>query len=253
MCFAVICCQCQCDCCFLPELLFAVATGVLCCAAFGLVSVGIPATVAGLETTAAAGAEAGIIGTEVVGLGLVECCTADTMLASVGLVLCPCLCLPCFYADNAQLVDGNHHVTTWTTDCVGCTLASICCMGWVVTSTKRKTMRYSLGIKDDGKCYGGEAHSDAVIHFCCMPCALIQERKILVKNKCTRKTPAILRYKEIMAAGAGGVVTAQPIEMADNPAAAPAAAGKKSKLAGFSNASSVGNKADFAGKAASKE
>lgn len=151
--------------------------------------------------------------------GLLGCCFG----ASVGTGLCltcfPCMYLPCYYADNAALVDGTTDVTSWSVDCVSMSLASLCCCAWVVTSTKRSEMRYALGLPEERCCPCTPAGcGDELNHLCCMPCALIEERKVLEQNGCTREKPAVLKYKEIMAAKEGGggsveaAVTEQPIK-----------------------------------------
>ena len=117
-----------------------VLAGVLCCAWGTLTKYGIPATAAGLELTYQAAVAAGIVGGAAVG-GLFACCFGATASTGAMMVCLPCFVMPCYYADNAALIDGVDDVTSWSVDCFSFSLFSMCCLAWLVTSTKRSEMR----------------------------------------------------------------------------------------------------------------
>ena len=54
---------------------------------------------------------------------------------------------------------------------------------WCITSTKRSEMRYALGLKEEACCCcTPSCCGDELMHFFCMPCALVEERKVLEAN-----------------------------------------------------------------------
>lgn len=99
-CFALICCECQCDLCCIPEAILGVAAALCCCVATSAAGAAAAAviTTAGVrhiigcmfiifnvmcflhsmqgaaQATAAGAAAAGIIGGTTIGLGVADCC-----------------------------------------------------------------------------------------------------------------------------------------------------------------------------------
>jgi len=195
-CFSCVLCECQFDCMFPCVFLGAVLSGVLCCPAGTLRNLKIPATKEGLDATwQAAQQTPGVANGG--NVKLFGCCSepANTCFT---MHFCPCISLPCYYADNAALIDGLDDVTSWSIDFASCVLFGLCGLAWCVTSTKRVEMRYALGMKEDlgGPC--GPPCGDSCAHMWCMPCALIEERKALLAKGCTREVPAIKIYAEIV-------------------------------------------------------
>jgi hypothetical protein len=209
----------------LPGCLLCVPTamvnfflGTLCCATNTLVKFEIPATVIGLEVT-----EEHARGFDAVGADEVPMCGCceGTSCAITKLLVCPCLCIPCYYADNAALIDGMGVQSKLTYDCCAFACLALCCMGSLISAPKRTILRHALGIREEAMCgfpkktcglVAPESCPDQLTHCCCLPCALVQERKLLEKNQCTREKPAVSRYNDILAAER--VVAVQPSEAA---------------------------------------
>ena len=95
------------------------------------------------------------------------------------------------------MIDGGAQVTSWSTDCVSLSLALICGCGWLISSTKRTELRYALGLPEERFGCFPTNWGDECVHFWCLPCALIEERKVLVANGCTKHSPAIDKYKKV--------------------------------------------------------
>ncbi len=104
-----------------------------------------------------------------------------------------------------SLIDGPKVVTSWSVDLASFACFSACCMGWLVSSTKRTELRYALGFREEYgqdcvsrfgacRCCGPACCQDKAAHLFCLPCALMQERKILKANGCTRAEPAVTRH-----------------------------------------------------------
>jgi hypothetical protein len=164
---------------------------------------------AGLEVTWEAGQAFGVVGGAAVG-GLSGCCMNDTpataaatQLATLGLVFCAPCTMPCYFADSAALIDGD--ATSWSVDCAAFACAMPCLLCCVVSSGKRFALRHALGLKGERQCCSTpEGRSgDLCTHGCCLPCALVEERKVLLKNGCTRDRPAVAVHAEIMGRGGG--------------------------------------------------
>lgn len=132
------------------------------------------------------------------------------------LICCPWL-TPCYYADNVTLIEGNKTISgrSKCTNCVSFLICSACCMGWLMSSSKRTSMRcrpyfqqllhgvfttscvralvlcdqnycelrFALGIEEEGACpIAPKGCEDCCLHLFCIQCALVQERKILLAN-----------------------------------------------------------------------
>jgi hypothetical protein len=191
---------------------------------------------AGLEVTWEEGQAFGVVGGAAVG-GLSGCCmndtpatTAATQLATLGLVFCAPCTMPCYFADSAALIDGD--ATSWSVDCAAFACAMPCLLCCVVSSGKRFALRHALGLKGErqccalGCCSTPEGRSgDLCTHGCCLPCALVEERKVLLKNGCTRDRPAVAVHAEIMGRGGGVEAKAGADVYSDAPAEAALAAG----------------------------
>ena len=151
----------------------------------------------GYSATAAAAHAAGVVSYGAVG-GLFGCCSACSVaVASCGFLIVPCCTMPCYYADSAQMIDGDTAVSSWSTDCLSLSIGLLCCCGWMISSTKRTEMRYALGLEEERFACFPANWGDECTHFWCLPCALIEERKVLVANKCSKHDPAINKYQKV--------------------------------------------------------
>lgn len=198
-CFALICCECQCNILCPIVALCHLLGGVTCCAGAALKSAGVATGQAAFATTAAAAAGAGVVGYSAVG-GLFNCCAGDggSCCLLTGLFCLAPLVMPCYYAGNARLIDS---ATSFPENCMCCILASLVGCGWAVTSTKRAELHYTLGIED--KCFLPcipDCCAGACTHFWCMPCALVEERKVLKANGLSGEKTAVMKYQEIISA-----------------------------------------------------
>lgn len=237
-CFACVCCECQCDLLFLPLLCVQCTSGVLCCVGPALASAGITATQVGFSATAAAASTAGLITYSAVG-GLCGCCSACSYVAaSCAFFALPWCTMPCYFADSAAMIDGDKAVSSWSTDCVSLSIALLCCCGWAISSTKRTELRFAFGMEEERFGCFPAAWGDECTHFWCLPCALIEERKVLVANKCSKHEPAINKYKKLMN-GESLAVVENPSAVIKQPGAAAADESKAPSSSGDVLPSSV--------------
>jgi hypothetical protein len=176
---------------------------------------------AGLELTKDAGQAFGIVGGSAVG-GLCGCCSNDTpetkaatQLSTLGLVCCAPCTMPCYYADNAALIGGK--ATSWSVTCTSFAASMPCLLCAVLSSAQRFELRHALGLPNErccALCCSPRGRTgDLITHCCCMPCALVEERKILMKNGCTREKNAVAVHAEIM--GRGGTSKSVDVKAPD--------------------------------------
>jgi hypothetical protein len=128
--FACVLYEFQCDCLFLPALLWALFSGRLFCPGYTTFkALGIPHAPKDLAATHLLALRSGFKALSPAteeGLRMLDCLHGaslrtrqglETAATAAGLLLCPCLVMPCYFADNAALVDGVTLATSWNVDC----------------------------------------------------------------------------------------------------------------------------------------